>query len=447
MNVDLANPAADAWLRAHRTELDVLMVKPGSYARIAATGAMLDLLRGAGLDLVVLQPDMEAAAAYPDKGAGFGIWHTYSESIAWMDSLHTLYPQVVSARWSLGQSGEGRDIWCFRVSDNPEVDEDEPEVLIDGMHHAREIMASEFPMMFAEYLAQRYGSDPEITWLLDRRELYVVPIVNPDGFVYNETTDPDGGGMWRKNRRANGDGTTGVDINRNYPYMWGFNDSGSSPYGSSEDYRGPSAGSEPETQAMMAFVNAHRIRTHDSIHTYSNLLLYPWGYTATPSPDDAVFATMAAAMTRDNGYTSGSPADILYDVNGGAIDWVYGETAQHERVLSFSTEIGGDSDGFWPAEDRRGALFQENLWPHLYLLRAAGPYTGVHSAVATDDQGGSLEPGEAGLLTFTVENQSAYASLTGATVTVRTDDPWIQLGAAQRTVGVAGAPAGGRPGG
>ncbi|MDP6669432.1 MAG: M14 family zinc carboxypeptidase, partial [Candidatus Krumholzibacteria bacterium] len=76
----------------------------------------------------------------------FGIYHTYSEAIAWMDSLHMLYPEVVSEKWSIGQSHQGNDLWCFRVSDNPEQDEVEPELLFDGLHHAREIMASEMPL-------------------------------------------------------------------------------------------------------------------------------------------------------------------------------------------------------------------------------------------------------------------------------------------------------------
>lgn len=434
LQVDISSPASATWLRDHRNELDIPYVKPGSFAQVIATPADLARLRAAGLDFTVLEADLEAASAYPDKGPGFGVWHTYSESIAWMDSLHLLYPQVVSAKWSIGQSHEGRDIWCFRVSDNPATDEDEPEVLIDGLHHSREIMASEFPLMFAEYLAQRYGTDPEITWLLDNRELYVIPIVNPDGFVHNELTNPAGGGQWRKNRRVNGDGTYGVDLNRNYPYLWGYDDYGSSPNPASLTYRGPAPGSEPEVQAMMAFVDGRQIRTHDSVHTYSDLLLYPWGYATTPTADAAAFAHMAAVMTEQNGYVTGQPGAVLYDVNGGNFDWMYGGTGGHDAVLSFSSEIGGSSDGFWPPESRRGPLFQANLWPHIYLMRAAGPFTGVHSPIATDDQGGSLEAGEAGLLSFTIENQSAFSSLTGATVTLRSDDPWVQFAAAQRTV-------------
>ncbi len=140
--------------------------------------------------------------------------------MAWADSLARMHPEVVSPRWSIGQSHEGRDIWCLRVSDNPTVDEDEPEILLDGLHHAREIITSEFALMFVAHLAESYGTDPVATWLVDHRELYVVPIVNPDGLMYNEQTEPQGGGMWRKNRRDNGDGSRGVDLNRNYPYAW-----------------------------------------------------------------------------------------------------------------------------------------------------------------------------------------------------------------------------------
>jgi murein tripeptide amidase MpaA len=188
----------------------------------------------------------------------FGLYHTYDEGVAWLDSISTEYPEVVSAKWSLGWSYEGRNLWCVRVSDNPEQHEaEEPEILFDSLHHAREVMSSEMVLMLTAYLAEQYrAGDPEIVALLDENAVYMVPWVNPDGFVYNELTNPAGGGMWRKNRRNNGDGTMGVDLNRNYPYEWGC-DYGSSGDPGSETYRGPSAGSEPETQAMMQFINEH----------------------------------------------------------------------------------------------------------------------------------------------------------------------------------------------
>ena len=160
VRVSLADPAASEWLRLHQNELDVVFVKPGVEAHIAAQPGDEAILRAAGLVPEVMQRDMELAAAYPDKGVGFGIFHTYSENVAFMDSLRLLYPNVISAKWSIGTTYQGRYIWAYRVSDNPDVDENEPEVLIDGMHHAREIMATEFPIMFAEYLCENYGDRP-----------------------------------------------------------------------------------------------------------------------------------------------------------------------------------------------------------------------------------------------------------------------------------------------
>ena len=430
----LDSPSATEFLEANRTRLDVLSVKPGVLAHIAAQPGDLEFLREAGLRFDILEPDMESAYAGPEKAAGFGIYHTYSENVAFVDSLRLLYPEVVSEKWSIGQSHLGNDLWCFRVSDNPDTDEAEPEILIDGMHHAREIMASEFPIMFAEYLAKNYGTDPEITWLLDNRELYIVPIVNPDGVLYNEETDPAGGGMWRKNMRDNGDGSFGVDPNRNYPYMWGYDNSGSSPDPESILYRGPSAGSEPEVQAMMGLINSHRFVTHNTVHTYSNLTLYPWGYDTVLNPDAAAFTLMGAEMCKYNGYVYGTPLEaIFYAVNGGTIDWAYGEVGQHDKIFSFSNEIGGPNDGFWPAESRREPLFLDNIWPHIYLMRAAGPFVAVHSA-STVPVVKAIGPGQDGLLDFTISNQGANAGSAAVDLTITSSDPWLQLGEGLRTV-------------
>jgi hypothetical protein len=181
--------------------------------------------------------------------------------------------------------------------------------------------------------------------------------------------------MWRKNRRDNGDGTWGVDLNRNYPYEWGC-DEGSSGYPGDDTYRGPSPASEPETQAMMALIDAHDFVTRQSFHTYSNLTLYPWGYTDDDTPDEAIFREMAAVMTQFNGYTPGQPGELLYPVCGGSFDWDYGEQISHTKIFGFTNEIGGSGDGFWPPDYRRQALFEENLWPSLYMIAVSSDLRG-----------------------------------------------------------------------
>ena len=432
----LADPRTAEFLRVH-PGLDIAQAKPGVYAEIVADADDLALLRSSGLELQVIVENLEQhyAARNRDKDIGFGVWHTYSEAVAFVDSLRLLYPAVVSERWSLGTTHEGRDIWCFRLSDNPDVDEDEPEMLLDGMHHAREIMASEFCLMFPAHLAQQYyAGDPQTVHLLDKRELYVVPIVNPDGVVFNELINPDGGGMWRKNRRNNGGGVYGVDINRNYPYEWGH-DNGSSGDPSSETYRGPSPGSEPETQALMALINSHEFVTHQTVHTHGNLTLFPWGWTTAHTPDHGLFVQAADVMTQYNGYTPGQPPEVLYEVSGSTTDWAYGAQTEHAKIFSFSNELGGGGDGFWPEPSRRLPLFLENIWPMTYLLRAAGPFVAVEDGRLRDLADGSLDPGEPGVLSFVVANQSLISDLQDIAITVATDDPYLQLGAAQHQVG------------
>jgi carboxypeptidase T len=428
----LDEPGATSWLLDH-PGLDIASLKPGVHADIVASAADQELLRTSGFRLTLVHQDLEAfyaARLAPEKSDSFGIYHNWPEAIAFVDSLRMLYPEVVSEKWSIGQSIEGRDLWCFRMSDNPDVDEDEPEVLFDAVHHAREVMSSEFVILFAQYLAQKYtAGDPEVTYLLNEREVYFVPVVNPDGFVYNNWGD-----MWRKNRRNNGGGCWGVDNNRNYPYQWGG--SGSSGDPCDPTYRGPTAGSEPENQALMGLFNGHQFVTHNSYHTHGNLTLFPWAYTDSHTPDHSIFVHMGNQMTMYNGYVAGQPGAVLYTVSGGALDWVYGAQSEHPKCLSFSNEIGGSADGFWPEESRRGQLFQENIWPAIYLMRVADAFVAVEGPVVVGGDGnGRLDPGESAGLAFTISNQSVVAAAGNVAVTLFCDDPYLQLDEAQRSVG------------
>ena len=134
----------------------------------------------------------------------------------------------------------------------------------------------ETTIAFMDNLLSRYGTDPEATFIIDNRELYFVPIVNPDGYEYNRRTNPGGGGMWRKNRRNHGGGSFGVDLNRNY--ATGFGGSGSSGNRSSDIYRGTSPFSEPETAVLEAFASSRSFVTVFSSHSYTDVLLRPFGY-------------------------------------------------------------------------------------------------------------------------------------------------------------------------
>jgi hypothetical protein len=155
-----------------------------------------------------------------DPSKPMGGYHTYSEMVAQLIQLHAQYPTLTHID-TIGYSLEDRPILAIKVSDNPDVDEDEPEVFFNGMIHAREPMTMEINLYTIQYLLEAYPYFPNVADLVNTVEAWFVPIINVDGYVYNETTNPGGGGMWRKNRQYNEDGSYGIDLNRNWAFRWG----------------------------------------------------------------------------------------------------------------------------------------------------------------------------------------------------------------------------------
>jgi carboxypeptidase T len=318
--------------------------------------------------------------------ANFGLgsmggFYTWEEMLDILDAMHATFPDLISAKESIGLTTEGRPIHMVRMSNAPDVDQDKPEVFYNALHHAREPASLSQIIFYMWHLLENYGSDAEVTYLLDNMEFYIVPCVNPDGYVYNATTNPEGGGMWRKNRRDNGNGTFGVDLNRNYGQGWGFNNSGSSPNPNSEVYRGPSAFSEPETQVMRDFCNSREFRLTLNYHTFGNLLIYPWGYQPSFfTPDSAVFVNYGALLTRDNGYTYGTADQTVnYTTNGGSDDWMYGEQTTKPKIFAMTPESGEAGDGFWPPASRITDICLVNISQNLNMAHLAGKF-----ALATD---------------------------------------------------------------
>src|SRR5262245_3432828 len=201
-------PTREDALRVLREIPDIEFMKPvpdrpGVYSMVS-TPEIDQRLTQMGFRVTVVVPDLVAQfEASASSGPNFGIFHTYSETEAYLDSIAATFPAITTDKFSIGNSLEGRAIWAIKVSDNPDVDEDEGEILFDGVTHAREIMTVEMILNYLNYLCSSYGVDPLATFLVNNREIYFVPIVNPDGFVWNETTNPNGGGLWRKNRRVN----------------------------------------------------------------------------------------------------------------------------------------------------------------------------------------------------------------------------------------------------
>ncbi|MCK5086249.1 MAG: zinc carboxypeptidase, partial [Melioribacteraceae bacterium] len=291
-----------------------------------------------------------------------------------LDEMYTAYPSLITQRDSIGSSIENRSIYMVKISDNPTTKEEEPEVLYTALHHAREPESMMQMIYFMFYLLENYGIDDEVTYLVDNREIYFIPVVNPDGYRYNETIAPNGGGMWRKNRRTNDDGSRGVDLNRNYGYKWNYDNQGSSGNPSNDLYRGTAPFSEPETETIRQFCISHNFKLALNYHTYGNLLITPWGYIPEETPDSILFREYASDMTIFNGYTWGTSEDILYGVNGDADDWFYGEQTEKNKILAMTPEVGDRTDYFWPPQSRIIPLAEENVYPNLYIAWVAGGY-------------------------------------------------------------------------
>lgn len=405
-NINLSGrPDAVRTLQALGICLDHTDISPDNSISGDFNQRDVDLARQAGFDVRVVVTDIGAFYAEramhhagSDKSFGepgcpgsdtyqlpthfvqgsMGGFYTWQEMQDQLDSMLAHFPNLVSPKASMGTSHEGRPIHWVRISNNPNVDQAKPEVLYDALHHAREPESAMQLYYFMWYLLENYGTDPLATYILNTRELYFVPCVNPDGYVYNEMTDPFGGGMWRKNRRDNGDGSFGVDLNRNYGYAWGIDDIGSSPDPFSDVYRGPSAFSEPEIQALRDFIIAREFVTRHSHHCRGHLLLYPWGHVNTLCPDSAVFSTYAQRMTEDNGYHFGTTFEALYYLaNGSATDWSYGEQMAKPKIFGYVPETGTVNDGFWPAPQRIVPLAQANMEQNFMLALFAGPYAEV----------------------------------------------------------------------
>ncbi len=290
-----------------------------------------------------------------------GGYHTLAEMMAVLDDMRAKFPNLITARADVSdtiETWEGRKLQFVKISDNPDSEEPEPEVLYNALHHAREPNGASQMLFFMWYLLENYATDVEVQYIVNNAELYFVPCVNPDGYVYNETTNPQGGGFWRKNRRNNGNGTYGVDLNRNYSYFWGNDDNGSSPDPSSSTYRGPGPFSEPETRTIRDFVQEHEFVFSQNYHTHGNLLIYPWAYNNQLA--DTSLAIFGKLFTRENHYKTGTAIETVgYNVNGNSDDWIYAVGGAN----SFTPEVG--TTGFWPQPDEIDNLNRENVWQNL----------------------------------------------------------------------------------
>ncbi|MEI7492658.1 MAG: M14 family zinc carboxypeptidase [Bacteroidota bacterium] len=325
-----------------------------------------------------------------------GGYYTPDEVLNELDSMRYFYPGLISRKAVVGsiQTAEGRSLYYVKISNTPDVNTAKPRIQYNSLIHAREPMGMQQLMFFMWYLLENYNTNAGVKYLVDNLELYFIPLMNPDGYAYNFQTEPYGGGMWRKNRKNTGSGYFGVDLNRNFSYQWGYDDIGSSPDPWSETYRGSSAFSEIETQDFRDFCVARTFSMVYNYHTYADETMYPWCYITGPTPDSLTEYAFTDHMMAQNGYVSGTPGLVLYNTNGDALDWEYGETTLKPGITCFTTETGNEYDGFWPMVGRILPLAEENVYANLEAARLTLPYAEI------TDMGTVINPKRDGYLPF-----------------------------------------------
>jgi len=376
IRVDVSSAEAVAGLKkVLRSWDDVGTVDPGRSLDLSVTAAQRKKLVAAKVPFETVIEDIAAA-----KDGARASYQSFPELEADLATMAANYPAITELT-SLGSSWEGRDLWCIEVSDNPGVDEGEVGVVYMGLHHAREWPSLAVAYDIADRLTSNYGSDPTITDLVNNHRIWVIPCVNPDGYVW----DHDEGHDWRQNRHPY-PGGIGVDLNRNYGGStngdqdgeWGSIGTGSQTHQQGySTYVGPSPFSEPETQVIRDFFNARDMTIAITYHTYSELVLWPWGYDGSEQTDDnalmvSIGQGMAGEITRQSGTGTYTPqqASSLYPTTGDTTEWAYGYRYYElgKNTLAYTVEIGAS---FHPPSSELQQMLDENWDGALYILQQA----------------------------------------------------------------------------
>ncbi|WP_412540406.1 M14 family zinc carboxypeptidase [Longispora sp. K20-0274] len=397
LGLALAGPAT-ADPRHDPTESSAEYVLSGPLTRdrvnaVASTGASVDHVEGGRISVTatpselreilklgftaqkVTPPADRGKAAIDDFPSADSNYHNYAELTTEVNNLVASKP-AIAKKYSLGTSYEGRDLMLVKISDNVATDEDEPEVLFDAHQHAREHLTVEMSVYLLHLFIDNYGTDPRITNLVNTREIWVIPDMNPDGGEYDIASGSYR--SWRKNRQPNaGSSNVGTDPNRNWSYNWGCCN-GSSGSTSSETYRGPSAFSAPETKKVSDWVlsrvvgGKQQIRVGIDFHTYGELVLWPFGYTTNHTPsgmsadDNATFSTIGQQMAGTNNYLPEQSADD-YITDGDILDWMWGS----QKIFAYTFEMYGGNYGFYPPDEVIPAQTSRNKEAVLKLVEYA----------------------------------------------------------------------------
>ena len=353
----------DCWCEGVRVGVLDFRVPPENMEALRRSGLRFEVITE------TLQPRFDAEAARierhnrQDGGDWYGDFKNPDQILTRLTSFAIAYPDLAELI-DIGDTIEGRDIWALRITAG---NGDKPAILFNSCQHAREWISPMTTMYVAESLLSGYGESDRITALVNGTEFFIIPIVNPDGYRYTWNSYR----MWRKNRRHNGNGVYGVDLNRNGGVGWGGGGSSGNP--DSNIYRGTGPFSEPETQAMRDFYEAHRnITASIDFHSYGEYVLYPWAYRSGGPDDDGDHAFLSGAMVDaiydeyGVAYLAGPVFETLYQASGASVDWTWGD----QDVFSWTIELRGP--GFDPPPSTIRPTVEENLQASLILAELAG---------------------------------------------------------------------------
>jgi carboxypeptidase T len=340
---------------------DIVAVEEDRVIVLGTEGQLLEMQRTQRL--LATYPQGLSPFDFPKQDADF---HNYQELTEEIKKLALKNPSIMTVT-SIGSTIEKRDLWLIRLSTDTTS---KPATVFMGGHHAREHVSVEVPLRLVQYLLEEYNKkNPRIVSLFNNYEIFVIPLVNPDGAEFDISTG--NYQYWRKNREFESENNYGVDLNRNYGYGWGGVGASTNP--SSETYRGPSAFSEQETQAIKNWVEqTPQLQMMLSYHTFSKLVLWPWGHIEgkiSNSADLLKFETMGKTMAKMAGYRPMKSGD-LYLASGDTCDWAYGE----HGIFAFTFELDPQSQwegGFYPGASVIEGIFQKNIEPALYLVESA----------------------------------------------------------------------------
>ena len=323
-------------------------IRPGVPADFMIAPDKLDQLDATGLPYQIINEDVQRAVdaenlRLRNGGAGrawFDDFKNLTQINDYLDTLAANNPGLATVV-DIGPSLQGRSIRGLRIANDAVGNSScEPSILFNACQHAREWISPMVAMYAADRLLAEYSTNPDIQNLIDHAEILIVPISNPDGYEYTWTNNR----YWRKNRRSNGGGSYGVDLNRNWGYQWG-NNNGSSGDPNSDVYRGASPFSEPETQRFRDWALSRPNLAGDvDLHSYGQYVLWAWGYTSQPTSDAATFSSVGNQMkalikgVHNRTYTAGQCYTTLYPVSGASIDWFWGDPG----VINYTIELRGN---------------------------------------------------------------------------------------------------------